>query len=191
MSELLLAVVRGAVALGCGAAAVVALTHLAVRRGRLGLFSWWARTVRGAAAPALRPIERRLLARGGNPQDAPYWLFGLALLGGLALVSLTQWSLGAVAYARYAARGGVRGVLALLVRAGATVLSVALVVRALGSWVGIGRWTRWMRPCYALTDWIVSPLQRVIPPIAGMDLSPVAAWILVQMAAGLLLGVIR
>jgi YggT family protein len=39
-----------------------------------------------------------------------------------------------------------------------------------------------MRPIYALTDWLIVPMRRIIPPIGMFDLSPIAAlfvlWVL-------------
>ena len=31
---------------------------------------------------------------GGSPQDAPLWLLGIVIVGGLLLLSLTSWLLG-------------------------------------------------------------------------------------------------
>ena len=70
-----------------GAAAlsgVVAVTNWAVSRGYLQPFGAWPRFVRRASDPLLRPIERKLLGAGGNPQSAPWWLFCIVLFGGLA-----------------------------------------------------------------------------------------------------------
>lgn len=179
MAELLLTVVRGAVALGCGAAAVVALTHWLVRRGTLSPFGVVPRTVRRLAGPVVRATETRVIARGGNPQDAPYWLLAALVLGGLALLSLTQWVLGYLWSARGAYGGGPRGVLRFVLLSACDLVSFALLVRVIGSWFGIGRWTRWMRPAYLVTDWLVTPLGRVIPPFGMFDVTPVVAMLIV------------
>jgi YggT family protein len=34
-----------------------------------------------------------------------------------------------------------------------------------------------MRPVYALTDWLVEPIRRVVPPLGMFDLSPFVALI--------------
>ena len=174
-------VVRGAVALGCGAAAVVALTHWLVRRGALSPFGAWARGVRELAAPAVRRAERQVLARGGNPQDAPYWLLALLVLGGLVLLSFTQWLLGFAMGASSAVSGGGRATWYFIVRAVFNALIAALLIRAIGSWFGVGRWTRWMRPFHLATDWLLAPLRRVIPPVGMFDISPVVAMVLLSL----------
>ena len=52
---------------------VVALTHWLVREQKIPPFGAWARFVRKWSDPMLRPIERKLVGAGGNPQHAS-WL---------------------------------------------------------------------------------------------------------------------
>ncbi len=187
MADLVLLIVRGAVALSCGAAGVVALTHWLVRRGTLAPFGAWPRTVRGAARGVTRPMERRLVARGGDPQDAPYWVLGLAVAGGLILVSVTQWIIGYGRSVTYAAQSGPRGIALFIIAAACDLLTLALFVRVIGSWFGIGRWTPWMRPFHLATDWLLRPLQRFIPPIGMIDITPIVAWFLILLVKPVLL----
>ena len=180
MAELILLVVRGAVALGGGAALLLAVAHWAIRRGLLSPFGAPARTLRSASAWAVKPVEARLVRAGGNPQQAPWWILGLAVVGGLVLISTTQWLLGYVAGASWALRSGPRGVLYFLVASACDLVALALFVRVIGSWFGIGRYTAWMRPCYVLTDWLVRPIQRLVPPTGMIDFSPMVAWLVVS-----------
>jgi len=55
------------------------------------------------------------------------------------------------------------------------VIFYAVIIRIIASWLGFFRYTKWMRPVYALTDWLIEPLRRVIPPFGMFDLSPLAA----------------
>ena len=187
MADLVLLIVRGAVALSCGAAGVVALTHWLVRRGTLAPFGAWPRTVRDAARGVTRPMERRLVARGGDPQDAPYWVLGLAVAGGLILVSVTQWIIGYGRSVTYAAQSGPRGIAVFIIAAACDLLTLALFVRVIGSWFGIGRWTPWMRPFHLATDWLLRPLQRFIPPIGIIDITPIVAYFLILLVKPVLL----
>jgi len=63
-------------------------------------------------------------------------------------------------------------------------------VRVIGSWFGAFRYSRWMRPAYALTDWLVEPLRRILPPFGMMDVSPLAAWFVLWVLRQLLLSVL-
>jgi YggT family protein len=181
VAELLLQIVRGAVALSCGAFAVVAGTHWAVTQGHLTPFGAWPRTIRKLAAPLLAPTERMVIARGGDPRQAPYWLLGAAVLGGLVLISVTETLISFGYQLDWAFRGGVKGVLHFIVVASYNLLSFALLVRALGSWFGFGRWTPWMRPFHQATDWMLRPLQRILPPVGMVDFSPLVALLIISL----------
>jgi YggT family protein len=181
VAETILLVVRGVVALGCGAAGVLALTHWLVRRGTLSRFHGWVQWTRTAGSFAVQPVERQLVRRGGNPQDAPYWVLGLAVIGGLVLIYFLQWVLGYAGATIQAFTHGPREAVAFVVATLCDLLNLALFVRAVGSWFGIGRWTPWMRPFHLATEWLVAPLQRMIPPMGMFDVSPMVAWLLVAL----------
>ena len=90
-----------------------------------------------------------------------------------------------------AGQAGPRGVLWLLIDFAGKLLMFALFARVVGSWFGVGRFNRWMRPAYVLTDWIVEPLRKIVPPIGRIDITPLVAWFLILILTNLLLGVIR
>lgn len=166
-----------------GAAAlsgVVALTNWAVLRGHLQPFGSWPRLVRSASDPLLRPIERRLLGAGGNPQSAPWWLFCIVLLGGLLLLELTRWAVGMFFSLAYLGQAGPAGIIRQLVSWTFQLLMVALFIRVIASWLGGFRYSRWLRPVYWLTDWLVIPIQRHMPPFGMLDLSPLVAYLVLM-----------
>ncbi len=164
-----------------------ALAALAVQRRLLNPFGRPARTIRDVTDPLIKPIERRLLRGGGNPQNAPWWLVGLALIGGIVTVSLAEWLAGEVGRAANALRGGGLNVVALLVDWGTGLLMIALLVRVLGSWLGAGRFTPWMRPFHVLTEWLLAPLRRIIPPFGPLDVTPIVAWFLLSLLRPMLI----
>jgi len=181
------AVVRGAALAALVAALVVGSTHWGVRRRFLSPFGWWPRFVRAWSDPLLRPVERRLLAAGGNPQDAPLWLIGVALVFGLLAIAATRWVLGTAVFLQSMQNAGARAWLRLAIAAFTSLLSLALIVRVIGSWLGIGRYHRWMRPMYFLTDWLVEPIRRRLPAFGVLDLSPLLAYLLVLIVRSVLL----
>ena len=58
------------------------------------------------------------------------------------------------------------------------------------SWFGAGRYNKWIRWSYQLTDWLVEPLRRALPPFGMFDLSPLAAYFVLWMLRRLLMGAI-
>jgi YggT family protein len=166
-------------------ASAIGLTHWAVRSQRINPFGTWPRLVRRASDPVLRPLERRIVRAGGSPQDAPLWMVGIVVLGGLLLLTLLHWLAGVVVSLRITAHGGPRAVAHLLVDAVFSLLMGAIFVRVIASWFGVSPYTRWMRPVIAATDWIIEPIRRVLPPLGMIDMSPMVAWLILYVVRGL------
>jgi YggT family protein len=161
-----------------------------VRSRRIEPFGSWARFVRRVSDPVLHPVERRLAAGGGNPQNAPYWLLGIVIGGGLVLVSFTRWLIELLARLQWMAQSGPRMWLGALVSLLFTVLMAALLVRVIGSWLGIGPYRKWMRPVYLLTDWLIEPIRRILPPVGIIDFSPMVAWLVLYVVRGFVMGLL-
>ena len=176
------AATRGVVVVAFVYAVIVAATHWAIRRRRLSPFGAWPRLVRRISEPVLLPLERRVVRAGGNPQDAPLWLLGIAIIGGLVLISLVRWLIGAVYEVGALAQAEPRIWLIEIVSWVFRILMVALLVRVIASWLGASPYSKWMRPFVVLTDWILDPLRRVLPPMGPFDLSPMVAYFLLWIA---------
>jgi YggT family protein len=161
-------------------AALAALAAMVVQRRLLNPFGRPARTLRDLTDPVIKPIERRVLRAGGNPQSAPLWLIGGALLAGILAVTAADWLAREAETVRLAAQMGGRSLLYLLVEWTLNLLMLALIVRVLGSWVGVGPYNKWMRPFYVLTEWFLAPLRRVLPAVGPMDFSPLVAWLILE-----------
>lgn len=172
------------------ASAGIAVGSWALRTRRLNPFGRPGRLVRRMSEPVLDPIESLLLRRGGNPSNAEWWLVGIALVGGLLVVTAVNWIETIAIQASGAAAAGPRGILRLVIYWASQIVILALFARVIGSWFGVGRFNRWMRLAYTLTDWIVEPLRRVIPPLAMFDISPIVAWILILVLRGIILSIV-
>jgi YggT family protein len=182
--------VRSIVLLALAFAATVALTHWAVRTRRIDPFGAWPRLVRRVSDPILLPLERRVIRAGGSPQNAPLWLLGLVIGAGLLLLSVTQWLIGTAAGLVLLAHGGPRVWLRVLLSAVFTILMAAILIRVIGSWLGIGPYRKWMRPVYALTNWLIDPIRRILPPGGIFDFSPMVAWLVLYVVRGFVLGLL-
>ena len=182
IAALLDSVTRGFVVAVFIYAVVVAATHWAVRSRRLNPFGGWARFVRRISEPVLRPLERRILRAGGSPSDAPLWLLGIALVGGLVLISLMRWAIGFTYELGALAQASPRDWLIAAVSWVFRILMIALLVRVIGSWFGVSPYAKWMRPFVLLTEWLLEPLRRLLPPFGPLDLSPMVAYLLLWIA---------
>ena len=162
-------------------ASAVALTHWAVRSRKITPFGAWPRLMRRASDPVVEPLERRILRSGGNPQDAPLWLVGIVIAAGLLLLTLVHWLAGFTVTLGVLASSGPRAWTRFVVSGLFTLLMAALIIRVIGSWFGISPYRRSMRPVMALTDWLIDPIRRILPPLGMIDFSPLVAWLLLSL----------
>ena len=66
-----------------------------------------------------------------------------------------------------------------------------IVARVLLSWVNVSPYHPLVRILYSLTDPLLKPLQRVIPPVGGaLDISPAVALILLFIVQRILVGLL-
>jgi YggT family protein len=168
----------------------VALTHWAVRSRRITPFGAWPRLMRRASDPVLLPLERRVIRAGGSPQDAPLWLIGIVVAGGLLLLTLVHWLAGFAVSLGVLAHSGSRAWARFLVSGLFSLLMIALFVRVISSWFGISPYRPWMRPVMALTDWIIDPIRRILPPLGMIDFSPLVAWLVLSLVRGFVLSLV-
>lgn len=187
---LLYTIVRTVVIVALAYASVVAVTHWAVRNRRINPFGSWPRFVRRVSDPLLQPLERRVITAGGNPQNTALWLLAAVIASGLVLMSLAAWLVDAVVRLRLMVESGPRMWVASLISLAFTVLMAAILIRVIASWLGIGPYRRWMRPVMALTNWLIDPIRRILPPFGMLDFSPMVAWLVLYVVRGFVMGLL-
>jgi YggT family protein len=68
-----------------------------------------------------------------------------------------------------------------------TILSWAILIRVLLSWIpNLDRGNPLVRLLAQITDPVLEPARRIIPPIGGMDLSPIVVLLLLRLLQQLL-----
>jgi YggT family protein len=183
-------VARALVILALSYASIVAVTYWAVRTRRINPFGAWPRFTRRISEPILLPLERRVIRAGGSPQDASLWLLGLVIVAGLLLLSLVHWLIGMTATMAALAYAGPRAWLRFCLSGVFTVLMAAIFIRVVASWLGLSPYSRWMRPVIILTDWLIEPIRRILPPFGMLDFSPMVAWLVLWLVRGFVMGML-
>ena len=185
LGVLRIALVSAAVAL-----AVVFGVDWLVRTRRLNPFGAVARFFRASVDPMLAPVERTVVRAGGTPASAPWWALVIVVVGGILLVQLLEFVGEQLVGLASAASAGPGGVLVFLASATVALLRIALLVRVVTSWVRVSPYSRWVRWAYALTEWLLAPLRRIIPTIGMIDISPIVAYSLISLVGGALVNAI-
>ncbi len=70
-------------------------------------------------------------------------------------------------------------------------LSLAILARVLLSWVSVSPYHPAVELLYQITEPILAPLRRVIPPVGMMDISPIIAMFLLRIIGQVLVEIIR
>jgi YggT family protein len=190
IAHLLDQLIRGLVLVALGAASIVGVTAWLVREGKLQPFGRFPRTVRRLSDPLLKPIETQLVRRGRNPQEGALWLLAFVVVGGVGVITAVQWLAGFFAGLTAASGTGPLGLVRFVLGLGFNLLLLSIVVRVVAGWIGAGRQTKWSRPFFVATDWLVEPIRRRLPPLGLIDLSPLAAYIVILIVRSLVFSIL-
>lgn len=72
----------------------------------------------------------------------------------------------------------------------ATVLTLAIFVRALLSWIMPNDTTGLTRVLLDVTEPVLRPIRRILPPVSGIDFSPIVAMIAIQVISNILISLL-
>ena len=180
-----MAVVRYAVFALAVVAAIIATLDWAVRTRRLPPFGAIARFCRRVIDPLMLPVEQRIVRRGGQPKNAPWYTLVFIIVGGLILFALLDFVGTVIAQIGWGMSSP--GRFGILVLSWAfLLLKVALIVRVVSTWIQISPYSPWIRWTYVLTDWFLEPLRRLLPRFGPIDISPLLAFFLLSLIQSVL-----
>ena len=69
-------------------------------------------------------------------------------------------------------------------------LNLAILLRVLFSWIRPDPYNPLVRLIHQITDPILAPLRRYIPPVAGMDITPIVAIIILELVRSIVLALL-
>lgn len=167
--------------------AVIAVVDWLVRTRRISPFGPVARFFRQSIDPLLAPVERRVVRAGGLPASAPWWALAAIVIAGIVLLALVEFLGGLLADLTHGLSGGPGGVIRLLVYWSFALLRIAILVRVIASWLPVGPFSPWVRWSFTLSEPMLRPLRRVIPPFRSIDITPIIAFF----ALGILESLVR
>jgi YggT family protein len=164
--------------------AAIAVIDWLVRTRRVSPFGPVARFFRQHVDPRLEPVERRVVRAGGLPASAPWWALAAVAISGIILLALVDFVGGLLADAYRGFTGGPAGIASLLLFWGFAILRIAVIIRVISSWLPISPVSPWVRWAFTLSEPILGPLRRVIPPIRSIDITPIVAYFVLVIVEG-------
>ena len=167
--------------------ALICAIDWAVRTRRINPFSKIARFFRGSIDPLLAPIERVIVRAGGVPSSAAWWALVAYAVFGILVITLLQF-IGQLLFQFAVMLNAPSEAWRILLGWVLSLLSLALFVRVLSSWFPVSPYSRWIRWSFVLTDWMIRPLQRLVPRVGMFDITPIVAWLLLRLVGSAILG---
>lgn len=167
-------------AAGAGLTALCAI-EWATRTHRMSAFSPVARTTHRILARPLKIVEHRVLRAGGNPVSAPWFMLIAFFVLGILVLSTLDFVRSQLQGLSFALDAGPRGVVRQLVRWVFYLMYVAILISVVASWLQLNPFGRVVRAARAVTEPLLAPIRRVIPPVArSFDISPLVLWLLLS-----------
>lgn len=158
----------------------------------LNPFGWISRTLRRLTDGFVIPVRGGLRGFGVDPKFAPLVVILLVILLGyfvLQLVGTIATTLAGILVS--ASSGAMVSVLGFILFGLISIYIIFIFVRIIFSWGMISYTNRIMRFLVDVTEPLLGPLRRIIPPLGRMDISPIVAvlilWLFQQAIAGTLL----
>ena len=158
----------------------------------LNPFAWTSRTVRRLSDGFVIPVRSGLRGFGIDTKFAPLVVILIVILLGwfvLQLVSTVASTL--VGIIGSAQTGSVFRIIGFILSGLISIYILFIVIRIVFSWSGLGYTNRLMRFLIDVTEPLLGPLRRIIPPLGWLDISPIVAILILtlfqQAVAGTLL----
>ncbi|HSE16663.1 MAG TPA: YggT family protein [Pyrinomonadaceae bacterium] len=175
-----------------GVVIALMIVRLIVDAMDLNPFGWTSRTVRRLSDGFVIPVRGGLRGFGIDTKFAPLvviliaillWWFVLQLVGTVAATLV-----GIILSAR---TGSVFRIIGFIISGLISIYILFIVIRIIFSWGMLSYTNRVMRFLVNVTEPLLGPLRRMIPPLGWLDISPLVAililWLFQQAVAGTLL----
>jgi YggT family protein len=158
----------------------------------LNPFAWTSRTVRRLSDGFVIPVRGGLRGFGIDVKFAPVVVILIAILLGWFVIQLVGTIVlmveGIIASVRV---GAMFRLIGFIIYGLITIYILLITIRIIFSWGMLSYRNRVMRFLVDVTEPLLGPLRRIIPPLGWMDISPLVAililWLLQQAVAGTLL----
>ncbi|HWT01392.1 MAG TPA: YggT family protein [Pyrinomonadaceae bacterium] len=157
------------------------LIRTLVNYADLNPFGWPARTVRSLTDPFVNPVRRGLVRAGLEPKLAPLLTILIAaLLGWFAvqLVSAVLFTLNGIVVSLQT--GAVISLVGYVLYGLLAVFSLLIFMRIVFSW-GVSSTNRVLRFLIRVTEPVLGPFRRLIPPLGMFDISPIVVLLLINL----------
>ena len=145
-------------------------------------FSWSAVTLRRSTEPVLTPVRAMLRGFRLDPKVAPFIAVILIIVAGYMVIQVAGSVLNTIAGIIYAISRRVPAtpvaIAGYLLYGFLGLYILAIFIRIILSFVAVRYGNPLMRYLYRITEPLLGPLRRTIPPVGMFDISPIVAFVI-------------
>jgi YggT family protein len=167
---------------------LLVLARVLVNYADMNPFSRTALNVRQFSDPLVNPVRRFLISYGLDQKIAPFVTILITILIGLLMldiVSSMDFTVrGAITSLQ---RGELQPLMGYLLFGVLAVYTLCIVARIILSW-GISHGDRKMRFLVRITEPILGPFRRIIPPVRMFDISPMIVLLILHLLQQVIVG---
>jgi YggT family protein len=184
--------INSAVLITIVAVIVLMIVRLIADAMDLNPFAWTSRTVRRLSDGLVVPVRGGLRGFGVDTKFAPLVVILIVILLGWFVLQLVGNVAGMVAGIIQSVRdGAVFRLIGYVIYGLISIYILFITIRIIFSWGMLSYTNRVMRFLVDVTEPLLGPLRRIIPPLGWLDISPLVAililWLFQQAVAGTLL----
>ena len=162
---------------------LIVMLRLLLQWARADFYNPLSQFIVRATQPVLAPL------RGTLPSVAGVDLACVLLL--VVLQCAEQWMLAGILGHRAPAAALLVFSLAELLQLAIHVFLFSILIQVVMSWINPGSYNPLLGVLHSLNEPLLAPARRIVPPIGGLDLSPIAVMVALQLVAILLVGPLR
>ena len=145
----------------------------------LNPFGWMSRTIHRLTDGLVVPVRGGLRNFGMDPKFAPLVAILLVILLGYFLLQLVGTIATTIAGVLVSVQeGAMISVLGFLLYGAISIYILLIIIRIVFSWGMVSYSNRVMRFLVDVTEPLLGPLRRIIPPLGWIDISPIVAFII-------------
>jgi YggT family protein len=143
----------------------------------LNPFAWISRTLRRLTDGFIIPVRGALRGFGADPKFAPLVVILIAIVLGYFVLQLVGTIGGTLVGVLQSMQvGAVITALGFLLYGLLSIYTLLIIIRIIFMWAAISYTNRLMRFLVDVTEPLLGPLRRMIPPLGWLDISPIVAF---------------
>ena len=177
------------------AAIVLMIIRLIADAMDLNPFAWTSRTIRRLTDGFVMPVRGGLRQVGVEPKFAPLVVILLVFILGYFVIQLAD-TIGhtSISVLESVSRGAMITAVGFVIYGLLSIYLILIIARVVFSWGQVSYGNRIMRFLVNVTEPLIGPLRRMLPPLGWIDISPLVAGLIIMfvraaVAGTLLIGV--